>query len=120
MEASVESLPQMGKVSVTIEVAAEMRYSAEAARRLAGRFAANEISYLLRAGEPTLLLAQRMCWRVPLVLALPTTGPLDEVGAIDVDVETGQLTITPDLIEDITRHAERLVAEHTAPAGATL
>jgi hypothetical protein len=113
MQAKIESLPHMGRVSVTIQVAAEMRYPADAARRLAGRFAANEISHLLRTGEPVLILKQRMYWHVPLILAFPTTGPLGEVGAINVDVETGQLSVTPDVIADITRHAERLAAEHS-------
>lgn len=111
MQTKLEGLPQMGKVSVTINVAAEMRYSADAARQRPARFAANEIGYLLRAGDPALILTQRIYWRVPLLLALPTTGPLGEVGAIDVDVETGQLHVTPDLIAEITHRAERLAAD---------
>ncbi len=117
METRLETLPQMGKVSVTIQIAADMNYTADAARRLVGRFAANEISYLLRAGEASLMLSERMYWRVPLMLALPTTGVLGEVGAIEVDVETGQLTVTPELLAKINRHAEQLVAEHIPVAG---
>ena len=47
---------------------------------------------------------------VPIILSMPPTGDRGEVGAIDVDVETGQLQITPELIEAIEHRAEYLVA----------
>lgn len=90
MEATLEQIPRTGKVDLTIQVSATINYSAEVARRLAGRFVANEIGYLLRCGDPKLVVSERLYWRVPIILALPTTGPIGTVGTIDVDVETGQ------------------------------
>jgi len=94
-------------------ISTTVNYSAEAARRLAGRFVANEIGYLLRCEDPRLVVAERVHWRVPITLAFPTTGPVGTVGTIDVDVETGQLSITPEQIAEITRHAESLAAPHS-------
>jgi hypothetical protein len=113
MEATLEQIPRTGKVDLTIQVSATINYSAEAARRLAGRFVANEIGYLLRCGDPELVISERLYWRVPVILALPTTGPIGTVGTIDVDVETGQLSIAPEQIAEITRHAESLAAAHS-------
>jgi hypothetical protein len=113
MEATLEQIPRTGKVDLTIQVSTIINYSAEAARRLVGRFVANEISYLLRCGAPGLVVAERLYWRVPITLAFPTTGPVGTVGTIDVDVETGQLSITPEQIAEITRHAESLAAAYS-------
>ena len=114
MEATLEQIPRTGKVELTIQVSATINYSAEAARRLAGRFVANEIGYLPRCKDPQLVVAERLYWRVPITLAFPTTGPVGTVGTIDVDVETGQLSITPEQIAEITRHAESLAATHSS------
>jgi hypothetical protein len=93
-------------------VQADVNYSAYAARRKVSRFVADEISYLMRGGEPTLAIAERICWRVPVLLTLPPQGPVGTVGTIDVDVETGQLYITPELVTEITQRAEYLAACH--------
>ena len=114
MEAILEQVPRIGKVDLTIQVSTTINYSAEAARRSVGRFVANEISYLFRCGDPGLVVSERLYWRVPVTLAFPTTGPVGTVGTIDVDVETGQLSVTPEQIADITRHAESLAAAHSA------
>lgn len=117
MEATVEQIPQAGRIQVTIQVSADLNYSADAARRMVGRFVADEIGYLLRGGEPTLVAAERLCWRVPVILALPHTGPVGTVGTVDVDVETGQLFVTPEQVADVTRRAQDLAAHHAAPTG---
>lgn len=84
--------------------------SARSAQKIVGRFVADEISYLLRAGEPDLVLSRRLYWRVPVQLALPDRGTIGTAGTLDVDVETGQIVLTPGDITEITRRADRLVA----------
>lgn len=115
MEVTLKQIPHIGKIDLTIRISATLNYSAEAARRSVGRFVANEIGYLLRCGDPELVVSERLYWRVPVILALPTTGPLGTVGTIDVDVETGQLAIAPEQVAEITRHAESLAAAHSTP-----
>jgi hypothetical protein len=116
MEATIEQLPHAGQIQLAIQVSANMDYSASAARRMVGRFLADEIGYLLRAGEPTLVVAEHICWRVPALLAFPETSPVGTVGTVDVDVQTGQLYITPEQIAEITRHAHDLAANYTSSA----
>jgi hypothetical protein len=70
MEATLEQIPRAGQLELTIQVSATVHYSAAAARRIAGRFVANEIAYLLRTEQPTLVMAETgIYWRVPIVLA---------------------------------------------------
>ena len=59
MEARIEQIPQSGQLDLTIHVSTPVNYSADAARRIVGRFVANEISYLLRAGDPSTDLVAR-------------------------------------------------------------
>lgn len=108
MEAVIERLPHTGQLQININVLAQMNYSAYAARRKVSRFAADEISMFMRGGEPVLVVADRLCWRVPVVLVLPGRGDLGSVGAIDVDVETGQLYITPAILAEIQQRAEAI------------
>lgn len=114
MEAEIEQIPSSGTVNLTIQVSTTFNFSALAAKRKVGRFVADEIGYLLRAGEPKLVVGQRMVWRVPVTLALPTAGDIGQTGEIDVDVETGKLNLTPELVQSIAQNGERLAAGHTA------
>jgi len=91
-----------------------MNFSATAARRRVGRFVADEISYLMRSGQPSLVIADRIYWRVPVVLTFPGHGSVGSVGAIDMDVETGQLRVTPKLIAEMQQRATDLAAHQTS------
>jgi len=119
MEAIVEQIPRSGQMEFTIQVSANVHFSAEAARRLVSRFVANEIAYLLRGGSPTLIVADRVRWRVPVLLTLPSHGIVGPVGSIDVDVETGEFTITPDEIHLIKENAEQK-ATHYPPTSSSV
>jgi hypothetical protein len=61
-----------------------------------------------------LVLADRIVWRVPVVLTMPGHGVLGRVGEIDVDVETGEILLTEDILTDIKEHAKRLAASTTS------
>ena len=91
-----------------IQVTANFNYSAQAAQRIARRFVADEISYMLRVGDPTLVAGERILWRVPIILALPTYGSVGQVGAVDVDVESGRLQLTSEQIELMRARAQEL------------
>lgn len=110
MEVVTEAIPQTGDIRLTLEISARQNFSAKSAQKIVRRFVADEISYLLRAGEPNLVLGQRLYWRVPIELALPGRGMVGAAGSLDVDVETGQIVLTPGDITEITRRADRLVA----------
>ena len=120
MEAELEQIPSSGTVNLTIQVRATFNFSALAAKRKVGRFVADEIGYLLRAGEPKLVVGQRMVWRVPVTLALPIAGDIGQTGEIDVDIDTGKLMLTPELIDSITQNGEQLASDSFTLPDATL
>lgn len=114
VETLVEQLPRTGRLQFSVHVSADLNFSATAARRRAGRFVADEISYLMRGGEPNLVIADRIYWRVPILLTFPGRGSAGSVGVIDVDVETGQLRVTPELIVEIQQRATDLASHQTS------
>jgi hypothetical protein len=117
MASLVESLPKTGRLEVDIKVTADVNISAYAARQKVNGFVLSDISYMMHAGDPTLVLAERICWRVPVILSLTSQGDVGEVGTIDVDVETGRMHITPQLVAEINARAEGLAfTAASAPA----
>jgi hypothetical protein len=114
MSVKVESLtPSSGQLSINIQLSATMNVTAFSARQKVTGFVADEISTNMHAAEPTLVVGERICWRVPVILSMPLSGDQGEVGTVDVDVETGQLQITPKLIQEIEHRAEYL-ATHSS------
>ncbi|MCL4868555.1 MAG: hypothetical protein KJ063_06295 [Anaerolineae bacterium] len=101
-----------GRVEIQINVSAEVQITAAVARRRVSRLVIGEIGNLLYGGEPTLVVGEPLRWRVP-ILAYPDSGPVGEVGAIDVDAETGELFITPEKIEQINEYANYLAQRTT-------
>lgn len=76
----------------------------------------SEISYLMHAGKPTLLVDEQICWQVPVILSLASRGDVGEVGAIEVNVEPGQMNVSPALINELTANASDLTRRSAPPA----
>jgi hypothetical protein len=75
----------------------------------------DNISDHMAGDDPTLVVdGDRFLWRVPVQLAVLPQGRLGQVGAIDVDAQSGQLLITNRLIEDVQRNAQALVERAAA------
>ena len=108
MAANVESLPKIGRLEVDIKVTADVNVSAYAARQKVNSFVLSEISYMMHAAKPALILSDRICWRVPVVLSLTSVGDVGEVGVIDVDIESGQMHVSPQQVAEIEARAEDL------------
>ncbi|MEJ5310333.1 MAG: hypothetical protein WHX52_11210 [Anaerolineae bacterium] len=100
--------PQTGQLAIDVHLSATINVTAFSAKQKVTGFVVDEISTNMHGGEPRLIIGERICWRVPVILSLPPTGDLGNVGAIDVDIETGQLLITHKTIQDIKRHAHYL------------
>lgn len=117
IQLELSKLPQDSRVDVNIHVTASLTVSAQEARRRVSRLVISEVGNLLYAGEPSLSIGERIHWRVPVVLAYPDLGEVGEVGALDVDVETGAILATADQLTAIFDYALYL-AERSA-AGPT-
>lgn len=116
-------VPDTGLFDLSINATAEMRISAARARQLVGIFTGNHISTQIHGITPEELVLwdERVYWRVPVVFSASIKGQLGRIGTIDVDTETGELTIYgQDIeethIEEMLTNARRLAA---SPASIT-
>ncbi len=85
------TLPQTGQVAVNVNVAFEIQIAAETAQRKVSAWLLNEVSYLIGAESPLLVLGERPVWRVPARIGFPSIGRVGVIGNVDVDVETGEM-----------------------------
>lgn len=114
MAAQLQSLPQSGRLEIDIKVTANLNVSAFAARQKVDGFILSDISYMMHAGEPNLVISDSIYWRVPVVLSLTSHGDVGDVGAIDVNAETGQMLISPHLVAEVTARAEGLATRYSS------
>lgn len=121
MAVALESLsrPYSGRLDVDVRLSCEVNYTAVVARRRVSGYVASNVSVLMGGEDPTLVLADRIVWRVPVVLTMPGHGVLGRVGEIDVDVETGEILVTEAILTSIKDHAKRLVAGTTSASRET-
>jgi hypothetical protein len=113
MAITLDAIPKMGHLEVDIKVSADVNVTAFTARQKVNNFVLSEISYMMHAGEPALVVDDRISWRVPVILSLTSQGDVGEVGHLDVDIETGQIQISPQQIAEIEARAANITARTT-------
>lgn len=102
------AVPEKGKVELKVQRSFEIKVTSEEARRQVDRWLLNEMSFMMRALTPTLVVGEQVVWRVPASLGMPHLGQVGIVGMIDVDVETGEMTNILECKAEIERCAEEL------------
>jgi len=109
------TIPEKGKVELKVDRTFEIKVTAEEARHKVNRWLLNEVSCLIGADTPTLVVGEQgVVWRVPAWIGFPHTGRAGVVGTVDVDVETGEMDNTPECKTEIERQAQAL-AEQQPP-----
>ena len=91
-------LPDRGTVHFAIQRDFTIHVTAEEARQQVDRWLFDQVSYMMTAEAPTLVLGEHVVWRVPAILTAPHVGRAGAVGSVDVDVQTGQMNVTPERI----------------------
>ena len=104
------TLPAQAKVKVELSVSVEINFTAQAAQRRVNKLLLDRVG-LFYSEKPSLVVGERMLWRVPVIFSTPTLGSPGQVGALDVDAQTGEILHTPELLESFKEHAHAL-AEH--------
>jgi hypothetical protein len=92
MTVTLEAIPKTGHLEIDIKVSANVNVSAFTARQKANNFILSEISYMMHAGEPTLVLGERIYWRVPIILSLTSRG---DVGENELNAVAGFAKVEP-------------------------
>jgi hypothetical protein len=101
-------LPEKGSVELKMHRFFEIRVTAEEARRKVNRWLSWEVSMLISADPPILVIDKNVIWRVPVWLGVLRYGRLGVVGAVDVDVQTGEMHHLSGRKAEIERCAHQL------------
>lgn len=106
-------LPAGAAVDIHIHVTAPVNITPFVARQNVNVFVKLEISTQLGAGTPELVVGERLCWSVPVMLGFPDRGIIGKVGEILVDATTGAVLADEEAVRRMTEDADRL-AERTS------
>lgn len=102
------TIPEKGKVELNVQRSFEIKITAEEARYQVRWWLRDEVSMLIDADPPMLVVGEQVVWRVPAVFSAPGAGRVGVVGAVEVDVTTGEMNITPECKAAIEYQAEAL------------
>lgn len=94
-------LPEQGKVELNVHRTFEIKVTAEQARRQVNHWVFLEVSCMMGARTPKLVVGEQVVWRVPVVLTAPPVGEIGIVGEIDVDVQNGNMDNTPTRVVEL-------------------
>jgi hypothetical protein len=104
--------PEGSTAAKGTELSAQVNITAFVARQTVTGFVILEIGDRMRGDQPELVVADRLCWSVPVVLTSPSRGVVGKVGEILVDAMTGELVVEQDTVQRMSNDADRL-AERT-------
>ena len=111
------SLPVPAEVKVELSLTAQVNVTDLTAQRKVSKLLLDHVGNLLYGERPSLVVGRRLLWRVPVWLALPTTGPLGQVGTLDVDAQTGEVLSTQQILEEIAERGDELAQRATSTTG---
>jgi hypothetical protein len=100
--------PQGANIAIRIELTAQANITPFVARQEVTGFVIREVSDRTRGEAPELVVGERLCWSVPVVLTSPTRGVVGRVGEILVDATTGELLLEQDTVLRMRDDADRL------------
>ncbi len=84
------------------------------ARKRVGMWLFDDVATMLMGHTPQLVIErERVYWRVPVVLT-SKNGIVGEVGAVNVDAQSGELATTPTLAAGLITNAQTLLAHNAA------
>jgi hypothetical protein len=112
------AVPEGAEVKIEVSITSKINITAIVAQRKVSKLVLDSVSNLLYGEKPTLVAGERLLWRVPVFFALPTTGLLGQVGTIDVDVQSGEILYSQQILDELARHAHEL-AQRSASTSTT-
>ncbi len=113
MELPTLQLPPQADVRIEISIAARLGITAQSAQRKVSKLALDQVGNLLYGETPSLVAGTRLLWRVPIWVSSPVSGPIGQVGTLDVDAQTGEVLYSDEQLELIGEQA-RVLAKHTS------
>jgi hypothetical protein len=101
-------LPESGPAEIEVKRSFTIGISAVRARRTVNGWLAMKVSTSMLGDTPSLIVAKRVVWRVPILFTATHVGPVGTIGSVDVDVESGEVLPETADIEDMYCRVEEL------------
>lgn len=111
VELSNLRLPAQSDIRIEISVEARLGVTAQSAQRKVSKLLLDQVGNLVYGESPNLVAGERMLWRVPVWVASPRNGPIGQIGILDVDVQSGEVLYTQEML-DIISEQGRVLAQH--------
>ncbi len=108
------ALPAPSEVKIELSLTTQLNVTDFTAQRKVSKLLLDDVGNLLYGEQPSLVVGRRLLWRVPVWLALPTTGPLGQVGTLDVDARTGEVLFTQQILDEIAERGDALATSTTS------
>jgi len=106
---SGEGLEDLQMLDVKISVEATIHIGMDIARKRAISWLVSEVGNMLSVGKPQLIITAKTFWRYPVTLTSSQSGVLGEVGAVDVDAQTGAVVSSEQLKKQILANVQELI-----------
>ena len=104
-------------LDITVTVRVHVQVDAETARRKVTNWLISEVGNLFVGDTPTLVIADRAVWRVPVLLTSPSRGVIGVVGSVDVDAQSSEVMVDETLGHRILEDAHQIARSASPPAG---
>jgi hypothetical protein len=106
------TFPTETYLKIEVSVSAQINVTGTTAQRKVSKLLLDRVGNLLYGETPSLVAGERILWRVPVWLSSPRTGPMGQVGVIDVDVQTGEMLFSQELLDGIAAHGRALAEDY--------
>lgn len=110
------ALPPQAQVRIDFSLTAQVNITDYAAQRSVSRMLLDQAGNLLYGERPSLVAGRRLLWRVPVWLAFPTSGPLGQIGSLDVDAQTGEVLFSQSILEELVERGNALARRASSAA----
>lgn len=108
IELSEMALPVHAEVKIQFSLTAQVNITDYTAQRQVSKLLLDHVGNLLYGERPTLVAGRRLLWRVPVWLASPRSGPIGQVGVLDVDAQTGETLYDQVALEELAERGNAL------------
>jgi hypothetical protein len=115
LEVSEMVLPAQAEVKIQFSLTAQVNVTDYSAQRSVSKLLLDHVGNLLYGERPNLVAGRRLLWRVPIWLASPRSGPLGEIGVMDVDAQTGEILYDQSLLDEIAERGNVLARRSLHP-----
>lgn len=114
MHAEIQAIaiPADAQIKIELSVTAQVQVTHVSAQRAVSRFLLDQVGNLMYGEQPSLVVGERLLWRVPVWVGSPSRGPLGQIGSVDVDAQSGEILFSQNLIDDLILHGNA-TAEHS-------